>query len=323
MSRPKLSVGILTYNHEKYIAAAIDGILAQKVDFAYEINIVEDCSTDTTREIIIKYKSEYPDLINLFLNEHNIGVAKSMIRLLSTLKGEYVSMLDGDDCWTSPEKVRMQIGFLDANPEYVGCGHEVAMAFEGTDQQPALWGNFRRNSDPQQVFDACHQDRLTILDIASLRCHLHPSSTIYRNVFGGQIPDGFTNKNYGEWLLSMLFAEHGDLKYFENVMSLYRVHIGGVWSRLSALQMDAWILDGVMRFNELFGRKYEREFATVVGDGRSLAKQVLKCRAPLGMYIRYSSVVEYFRPGNRDISKFVFKAIYKITNLFFVNSHRL
>jgi glycosyltransferase involved in cell wall biosynthesis len=323
MSRPKLSVGILTYNHEKYIAAAIDGILAQKVDFAYEINIVEDCSTDATREIIRKYKCEYPGVINLFLNERNIGVAESMLRLLSTLKGEYVSVFDGDDCWTSPEKVQMQVGFLDANPEYVGCGHEVAMTFEGTDEQRALWGNFRRNSDQRQVFGGSHQDRVNIRDLACFRCHMHPSSTIYRNVFGGKIPYGFTRKNYGEWLLSMLFAEHGDLKYFENVMSLYRVHVGGVWSRLSTLQQDAWILDGVMRFNELFGRKYEIEFATVVGDGRSLAKQVLKCRAPLGMYIRYSSVVKYFRPGNSDISRFAFKTIYKVTSLFFVDSHRL
>ena len=51
-----LSVGMLTYNHEKYIAQAIDSILMQEVNFEYEIVIADDCSTDNTREIILDYQ---------------------------------------------------------------------------------------------------------------------------------------------------------------------------------------------------------------------------------------------------------------------------
>ena len=51
---PKLSIIVQTYNHEAFIAQALDSILSQKVNFEYEVIIAEDCSTDRTKEIILK-----------------------------------------------------------------------------------------------------------------------------------------------------------------------------------------------------------------------------------------------------------------------------
>ena len=83
-----LSVGMLTYNHEKYIAQAIDSILMQEVNFDYEIVIADDCSTDNTREIILDYQKRYPDIIKPLFQE-NLGsqkcqcIANSMFRKVS------------------------------------------------------------------------------------------------------------------------------------------------------------------------------------------------------------------------------------------------
>ena len=52
----KVSVLTITYNHEKYIAQAIESVLMQEVNFDYELVIGEDCSTDKTREIVVDYQ---------------------------------------------------------------------------------------------------------------------------------------------------------------------------------------------------------------------------------------------------------------------------
>ncbi len=59
----KLSVIVVTYNHERFIAQALDSILAQRVDFDYEIVVGEDCSTDSTRDILMDFRRRYPGRI--------------------------------------------------------------------------------------------------------------------------------------------------------------------------------------------------------------------------------------------------------------------
>ena len=60
----KVSALILTYNHEPFIAEAIEGFLMQKTNFPCELVITEDCSTDQTRDVIQQYCQRYPDRIS-------------------------------------------------------------------------------------------------------------------------------------------------------------------------------------------------------------------------------------------------------------------
>ena len=72
MKNPKLSVLIMAYNHEPYIEQAIKSVLEQKTDFEYEIVIMEDGSSDNTKEIILKYQNLYPEKIKTYQNEKNL-----------------------------------------------------------------------------------------------------------------------------------------------------------------------------------------------------------------------------------------------------------
>src|SRR5882757_1263123 len=71
--QPKVSVMLITYNHEKYIAQALESVLMQETDFDFEINVIEDCSTDRTQEIVMRYVRQYPDIVKPFFNKKNIG----------------------------------------------------------------------------------------------------------------------------------------------------------------------------------------------------------------------------------------------------------
>jgi glycosyltransferase involved in cell wall biosynthesis len=73
MNHPLVSVVTVTYNQEFYIGQAVEGALQQQTDFGVEIIIGEDCSTDSTREIVLGYQRKYPDRIQVITSNHNVG----------------------------------------------------------------------------------------------------------------------------------------------------------------------------------------------------------------------------------------------------------
>jgi glycosyltransferase involved in cell wall biosynthesis len=126
----KVSVAIITYNHEKFIAEALESVLMQVTDFRYEIVIGDDCSSDRTHEIIGDFQKNHPGKIRLLISETNIGVKKNLAQTIMACKGEYIALLDGDDYWTAPQKLRHQVGFLDSRPGCSFCFHSVKRIYE-------------------------------------------------------------------------------------------------------------------------------------------------------------------------------------------------
>src|ERR1700745_2179124 len=112
----KLSVMMITYNHEQFIAQAIESVLMQKVNFDFEIVIGEDCSTDGTRAIVLDFQHRYPGRIALILRPRNIGPMWTKESTLAACRGQYLSILEGDDYWTSTDKIQKQVDFLDSHP---------------------------------------------------------------------------------------------------------------------------------------------------------------------------------------------------------------
>src|SRR5580700_3234664 len=108
----KLSVAMITYNQERYIGQAIESVLAQRVNFDYEIVIGEDCSTDGTREIVRDFGRRYPNRIVPLVRDQNLGGPKNLISTLASCRGQYVALLEGDDHWTSADKLQKQVDYL-------------------------------------------------------------------------------------------------------------------------------------------------------------------------------------------------------------------
>ena len=115
----KLSVGILTYNQEKYIRQCLDSVLMQKVDFDYEIVVGDDASTDGTQDILRDYAKHYPGKFVLLLGEKNEGISMNYKKVLTACKGEYVALCEGDDYWTDMTKLQKQVDFLENHPDYL------------------------------------------------------------------------------------------------------------------------------------------------------------------------------------------------------------
>lgn len=118
LNNPFVSVAVMTFNQEKYIAQTLDSILEQKTEFPFEIVIGEDCSTDNTLKICKDYQHKYPEIINLLDNTINLGITRNFHRIAQSCKGKYIAVCAGDDYWTDSLKLQKQYDFLENNPDY-------------------------------------------------------------------------------------------------------------------------------------------------------------------------------------------------------------
>lgn len=114
---PVASVLVITFNHELYIKKCLDSILEQQVDFSYEIVVIDDCSTDRTSHILTEYSQKYPQ-IRYIRNPVNYGISNNNNMGISVCRGLYVSMLEGDDFWIDPLKLKREVTFLQSHSEY-------------------------------------------------------------------------------------------------------------------------------------------------------------------------------------------------------------
>lgn len=116
-----LSVVMTTYNHERYIAQAIESVLRQQTSFRIEIVVGEDCSSDRTRAIVEDYQRMYPEAIRLVTSEENVGWRRNYRRSIAAARGKYIALLDGDDYYTHRKKLQLQVDLLEANPDVGMC----------------------------------------------------------------------------------------------------------------------------------------------------------------------------------------------------------
>lgn len=210
----RTSILTLAYNHERFLGQAIESALAQS-DGDWEYVIAEDCSTDGTREVARAYAARDPR-IRLIESETNVGARTNFLRALATCQGRYLALLDGDDYWTSPNKLKRQADLLDARPEFMTCFH----ASQQVDQD---------GTELEVLYPAGRQERYRLDEVLAN----NPASSctvVYRLEHLRELPDWFETVPVGDWPMHVLCAMHGDGAYLDEVMAAHRVHAGGRWA---------------------------------------------------------------------------------------------
>jgi glycosyltransferase involved in cell wall biosynthesis len=215
-----VSVLVVTYNHARFVHQALDGALAQQLPQPFEILISEDCSTDGTREIVQEYADRHPHHIRLLLSERNLRSNEVVARGFRAARGRYIALLDGDDYWTSDDKLRAQKAFLDARPNLTICFHNVQVVDEHSQDSGRLW-----NAPNQPEVSGLHE---------LLRGNfIATSSVVYRRAAVAEVPawyDGFFPVT--DWPLHILYAREGRIGYLDRTLGAYRLHAGGLFSTL-------------------------------------------------------------------------------------------
>lgn len=117
--RPLISVAVLAYNHEPYLAEALTSVLGQRGDFDLEVLVGEDCSTDRTAEVAARCAAA-DARVRIISAPTNVGMHANHHRLVRAARGEFLAYCEGDDYWNTPDKLAVQLGYLQAHPDLVG-----------------------------------------------------------------------------------------------------------------------------------------------------------------------------------------------------------
>jgi glycosyltransferase involved in cell wall biosynthesis len=234
MQKPEgiyLTVILLTYNHEKFISQAIASVLSQQTNFQYEIVIIEDFSTDSTREIVQDYKQRYPEKIKLILADSNKNDNVAWAQAIKSSQAKYIALLDGDDYWLSPLKLQNQVDFLDKNTECSACFHSSRHIYEDSSLLPY------DSRSPQ------NQKRFKTKDLLLVN-FIPTCSTVFRHNYQKGFPNWFYGLYASDTVTHLLNSQHGDIGYIDEVLGVTRIHSSGAWNGMNeARKLEVLIQD--------------------------------------------------------------------------------
>jgi Glycosyltransferases involved in cell wall biogenesis len=214
---PKVSVAMITYNHEKFIGKAIESVLIQEIGAGVELVIGEDCSVDSTRSIVETYPARFPGVVRLVTSNENVGMMKNFVRTIEACRGDYIAFLEGDDYWTSKDKLRLQTAFLDEHPDCALCHHRVSYLDDAT-------GQIVSEFPPPQ-----HRERRTAGSELVNRNFVQTCSLMIRRKAIPRLSKDFAKLKLGDWPICVLASQNGWIGYIDQNMSVYRLHPGSAW----------------------------------------------------------------------------------------------
>lgn len=208
----KVSIICAAYNFENYISDTLNGFLMQKTNFAFEILIGDDCSSDRTLEILREYEKKYPKIVKIVSRNVNIGGDHNWADLLKKSNSEYIANCDGDDYWVSAEKLQNQIDILDKNKD-------IGLVFTDV--------NFINQDNKIIAKDIFKTKKLKIFqyldEVLINKPYLAPSTWVYRRNLHSRVID----KDYGyvdqTFPLLLEVLKVSKIKFMPETTSNYRV----------------------------------------------------------------------------------------------------
>ena len=249
-----VSIWCTTYNHELYIKDALEGFLAQKTNFKYEIIVHDDASTDRTAEIVKEYEQKYFDIIHgIYQIENQTSKNHPSIKwiwsLMSTYcKGKYVAVCEGDDYWIDIQKLQLQVDYLETHPECIMATHDMIVLD---------CRSYEVKSKSQYTKDCI----IPVEDIISQKVVIPTASTVYRKEVLKM--DGFfLDVGIGDYPSLLYSLKRGYIYYFSRIMSVYRWCHKNSWSismqdiRLNILH-SIYFINFLQKYNEYTNKEYE------------------------------------------------------------------
>jgi glycosyltransferase involved in cell wall biosynthesis len=215
-----VSVIMVTYKHEAFIAEAINGVLMQECDFDVELIIADDCSPDNTDTVVESFRT-HPNFhwIKYTKHEINKGANNNFIWSVAQSTGKYIAMCEGDDYWTDPLKLQKQLDILETNSSLVGCFHN---------SEERYWNDYSKASNLFLSFSGGRE--VSISEITGY--NMVPTASI---VFKTPVPREIFTEEFkilpmGDWPIHLLNTRKGNYYYIPQIMSVRNLHPSSVWS---------------------------------------------------------------------------------------------
>lgn len=242
---------MIAYNHEAFIAQALDSILAQETDFDTEIVIGDDNSKDGTGKICEAYAAKYPGRIRYIRRDPNIGMMPNFISTLQACSGEYIAVCEGDDYWTDPQKLRLQAEFLDQHPDYSLCCHNHEVLTGGK-----LLKAGKDFPEPVRTVPATSY---------MVDPFFHTSSYLFRKpAMPDPFPGWYRDVLAGDHFLVLFLSMKGKIGCINRRMSVFRNHGSSVSFTRTALDIKENFVKHLRLFDGYSGGMYQSTLNTVI-----------------------------------------------------------
>lgn len=253
-SEIKVSVQCITYNHEKYIRKCLDGFVMQKTNFAFEVIVHDDASTDKTPEIIAEYEQKYPFIKAIYqeVNQYSRGIPFDRLYIYPKMQGEYIAFCEGDDYWTNENKLQTLYDYISNHDECSMCCHAYL--------------NIAANTE-EKLGEVHTLDNNGSISMEKAIAYSNPSqlaSQIYRRNVIFDIPSIFLNRGVGDYTKLLYAAFCGEIHYIDEVMACHRIASDGSWTqrvyrnRDNRKKHDWNMIDFLRDFNDFTEKKYEK-----------------------------------------------------------------
>ncbi len=218
-----VSINCVAFNHEYCIENALDSFLMQETDFAFEILIHDDVSTDRTVEIIKEYERKFPNIVKPIyqtVNQFSQGI-NPMSFLFPKMKGKYMAFCDGDDYWIDTQKLKIQVEEMEKFPDINMSFHPTYRLLNGKKD-----GVLSKHANKNRVF--------TLDEVVLGGGEFCPTvSLMFRSRLISDFPEWFTTIIPGDYPVQIMGSVNGGALYIDRCMSVYRVGEIGAWSNLS------------------------------------------------------------------------------------------
>ena len=266
--KPLVSICCATFNHAGYLRDALSGFLFQKTSFPFEIIIRDDASTDGTTEIVKEYAQRYPNIVRAVIeieNQFKKGV-RATHAWPSLAKGEFIALCEGDDFWTSPDKLQRQVELL---RKYSAAVMSVALTHVCRQEGNELHylNTTAAHTDELLGFEEIHKN------------YYHTSTYLMRsNIFKAVIKEHFDGHAlYGDTALRAIMITQGQFAQLAEVVSVYRITGSGLWTSMDRELQLLWEFDVARKLaSTLPGVHGEHQRGRLFGLTKCLLRQHMK-----------------------------------------------
>jgi glycosyltransferase involved in cell wall biosynthesis len=220
---PKVSVIVPNYNHARYLQQRVESILNQTYQ-DFELILLDDCSTDNSREVLLSYK-ENPKITQIVFNEQNSGTTfKQWNKGIEMAQGEYIWIAESDD-WADPDFLEVLLHLILENPS-VGLAYTLSKFVD--DSGDLFW---RENETGESLIYSGENyihDKLLIYNSIN-----NVSSVIFRKDIYNEINHTLYEDMIlcGDWFFYVLLCEHADVLEYQKAYNNYRIHVANVSSK--------------------------------------------------------------------------------------------
>lgn len=303
MNEIMVSIVCDVFNHEHYLRQCLDGIVMQQTNFAFEILIHDDASTDKSVEIIKEYVDKYPHLFKpIYQKENKFSKGISIWKDIQfpRAKGKYIAICEGDDYWTDPLKLQKQVDFLEANPAYGLIHTKVYHQIDSNIHEDHIYRE--KSSFKELIFG----QKISTLSVLVSRKVLHSAYQILDS------NKKLQSTYMGDYPLFLVISSISDIAFLNTHTGVYRI-IANSASRPSDIKRKYQFDLEVIRIKQTY-YKYAKTCK------RDFCNFIYSIRFRSNLFHSYKRIVKSYgiiemRVLNRIILLFPFALVDKLLNL--------